>query len=179
MPTYTVRKVKTFLGHEGHGFNAELIKDGQPVAFVMNAADGGPCDFEWYDNGRPRSAAEVLNPPVRHMVEVTNPNNGHKYRVSPEEAAFLDHTKDMVYDMLGHDNQPLHMGIDGYIEELVVTHSERKRLERACKTKTVFRLKAQRKGDYYTLNAPYTPQVHAHLVSKYGDQLEIVYNAVA
>jgi uncharacterized protein YodC (DUF2158 family) len=166
MPTYAARKIKTFLGREGHGFNAELLKDGQPVAFVMNAADGGPYDIEWYDRSNPK-------------VEVTNPENGHKYRVSPEEAALLDHTKDMVFDMLGHDRKPLHMGIDGYIEELVLAQTERKRLERACKTKTAFRLKAQRKGDYYTLNTPYTPQVHAHLVSKYGDQLEIVYNAVA
>lgn len=177
MPTYTVRKTKVFRGREGNGFNAELLKDGKPVAFVMNDASGGPTDFDWYDNRMPRSAAEVVNPPVRPTVEVTNPDNGVTYRVSPEEAALLDHVKDMFYPPdPSFGNTPLRMGMDGFLEELVFSQKEQQALERACKNKTSFHLKNQRKGEYYTLNAPFTPAVKAHLVAKYGDNLEVVYN---
>jgi len=33
----SVRKIKTFRGTEGYGFNAELCADGKPVAFVLGA----------------------------------------------------------------------------------------------------------------------------------------------
>ena len=49
MAKYTVRKIKKFLGHEGHGFNAELMRDGEPVSFVIDEGNGGCANFEWYD----------------------------------------------------------------------------------------------------------------------------------
>ena len=45
---WTVDNVKTFRGRDGHGFNARLLRDGVPVAYVIDAADGGPFRFEWY-----------------------------------------------------------------------------------------------------------------------------------
>ena len=44
---YTVRNVKTFLGTEGYGFNATLCRDGKPVAFVIDDANGGCFHFQW------------------------------------------------------------------------------------------------------------------------------------
>lgn len=45
---YSLRKVKVFEGQEGMGFNAELLRDGRPVAFVINSANGGEFDYQWY-----------------------------------------------------------------------------------------------------------------------------------
>ena len=36
MPQFTLAKVKTFIGNEGHGLNAEIIMDGTAVAFVLD-----------------------------------------------------------------------------------------------------------------------------------------------
>lgn len=48
-PSYTVKGVKSFIGNEGHGFNATLYRDGKAVAFVYDDASGGPVCFEWKD----------------------------------------------------------------------------------------------------------------------------------
>lgn len=48
-PSYTVKGVKSFIGNEGHGFNATLYRDGKAVAFVYDDASGGPVAFEWKD----------------------------------------------------------------------------------------------------------------------------------
>lgn len=48
-PIYTVKGVKSFIGNEGHGFNATLYRDGKAVAFVYDDASGGPVAFEWKD----------------------------------------------------------------------------------------------------------------------------------
>jgi len=47
LAAYTVRNVKTFIGMEGHGFNATLCRDGKPIAFVIDDANGGCLHFQW------------------------------------------------------------------------------------------------------------------------------------
>lgn len=46
-PLYTVKGVKSFIGRQGHGFNASLYKDGKKIAFVIDNANGGMLDFQW------------------------------------------------------------------------------------------------------------------------------------
>ena len=48
---YSLRKIKTFAGHEGQGFNAELLSDGKPVALVIDSAQGGEFEYQWYGGG--------------------------------------------------------------------------------------------------------------------------------
>ena len=47
LASYSVRNVKTFIGMEGPGFNATLCRDGKPVAFVIDDANGGCFHFQW------------------------------------------------------------------------------------------------------------------------------------
>lgn len=49
MANYGVSKVKVFVGIEGHGFNATLMRDGKPVALVIDDASSGPTMFNWLD----------------------------------------------------------------------------------------------------------------------------------
>lgn len=75
--TYTVSAIKTTRGHEGHGFNANLLCDGKKVAFVFDDASGGPVAYEWAD----------------HKCEATvtcRTDDGelHAYKGTPEEAKF-------------------------------------------------------------------------------------------
>lgn len=46
---YTVCKVKFFRGRDGYGFNAELLKDGKKIAFVIDEGCGGCLHYEWVD----------------------------------------------------------------------------------------------------------------------------------
>ena len=56
MPEFTLTKVKTFIGNEGHGLNAEITMDGKPVAFVLDEANGGMIQVDWFSvQGRLRS----------------------------------------------------------------------------------------------------------------------------
>lgn len=57
MGKYSVSGVKTFMGMEGHGFNANLHEDGKKVAFVIDDANGGCYNWRWLDN----SAKERLD----------------------------------------------------------------------------------------------------------------------
>lgn len=47
MNEYTVKNVKTFVGHDGQGFNASLYCNGKKVATVVDTAFGGPIDFHF------------------------------------------------------------------------------------------------------------------------------------
>ena len=42
----TVKAVKLFRGHDGHGFNATLYVDGKRVCLAIDAANGGPYDYQ-------------------------------------------------------------------------------------------------------------------------------------
>lgn len=44
---FSVNGVKSFIGTEGHGFNANLLADGKKVAFVIDSANGGCYDWHW------------------------------------------------------------------------------------------------------------------------------------
>lgn len=46
---WTVSKLKEFTGMEGSGYNATLLRDGRPVAFVIDDASGGPLNIQWSD----------------------------------------------------------------------------------------------------------------------------------
>lgn len=45
-PTIELKKVKTFIGREGHGLNADLYINGVKTAFVRDDASGGGVDYD-------------------------------------------------------------------------------------------------------------------------------------
>ena len=49
-PTIELKKVKTFLGREGYGLNADVYINGVKAAFVRDDASGGEIDFDIFDN---------------------------------------------------------------------------------------------------------------------------------
>ena len=44
---YTVKAIKTFIGMEGHGFNADLYLNNNKIAFVYDDASGGEINFQF------------------------------------------------------------------------------------------------------------------------------------
>lgn len=46
---YNVKGIKSFIEMEGYGFNATLYRDKKKVAFIIDSAQGGEYDYQWYD----------------------------------------------------------------------------------------------------------------------------------
>lgn len=162
MSKYTVRKVKTFVGHEGHGFNAELLRDGVPVAFAIDEGNGGDVRFDWYD--RRHVPIELL----RHGA-----NKPVTLKVPIESAALHEHIKGQTRTEYG-ETFPLSM--DMFVAELVDEHKMLAAIKRRCKTGTCYRLVGQEPGAYMTTNVKYSKAFGEAVRAKYGDKLECVYN---
>lgn len=162
MSKYTVRKVKTFLGHEGHGFNAELLRDGVPVAFVIDDANGGEPRFDWYD----RTYALV-------KLERTDGGNPVTLKIPVEAAALHEHIKGHTRTAYG-ETFPLSM--DLFVGELVDDHKMAAATKRRCKSSTCYRLVGQEPGEYMQTTVKYSKEIGDKLRAKYGDKLECIYN---
>lgn len=66
--------------------------------------------------------------------------------------------------------------VDSFISELAdKTHNDNW-LKRRCRSKTLFRLKSQPKGEYMSINYKYNPDVAAQLRVNHGDDLEEIIN---
>ncbi len=66
---YSVIKVKSFMGREGHGFNATLCRGGKAVAFVWDDASGGPTSFDWIDRAEEKALLDLCStmPSITHF----------------------------------------------------------------------------------------------------------------
>ena len=162
MSKYTVRKVKTFAGHEGQGFNAELISDGIPVAFVIDEGNGGEPRFDWYDRER-----------VRSEFADTAGGKTLARMIPKEEAVLRGHIKGQTRTAYG-ETFPLTM--DVFVAELVGEHLMLVAMKRKCKTSTCYRLAGQAPGEYMQMKAIYSNGLGDRLRAKYGDKLECVHN---
>lgn len=127
-PVYTLKSVKTFIGREGHGFNAVLCRDGKPVADVRDDASGGPVDFHWRDYAAPRVEITVLMERSRDegLVPMT-------LRVTPEEAQLYTLTETLPPTVYREDDLTIRMDPEGFVNELVTDHQEAARFRRLLK----------------------------------------------
>lgn len=114
--TYGIDQVKTFNSPDGGGFQARLLRDGQPVAQVFDAGHGGPLQFDWQDAKAPRV-------PITH----TPPGQGPvTYVGTPEEARLQAHVETLPPFTVPGLDRSLPMTADVFIGELVNTHMELK-----------------------------------------------------
>lgn len=134
----TIRKFKSFRGMEGYGFNAELLQSNKPVAFVIDDACGGCLEWQWYKDIDVAKVKEEL-------------------RQSP---AFI-HTRE-TYPSLGEGE-----AYDSAMIDIVTTYEETQSLKRWCKTKLVWKLPTDKKGQYGTWKVPYTTEYVAKIKEKY------------
>lgn len=57
---YSLRRIKTFRGMDGQGLNAELLREGTVVAFLVDEGSGGELHFDWMDRQHGESSEELL-----------------------------------------------------------------------------------------------------------------------
>lgn len=156
---YSLKKVKSFRGTDGHGFNADLMKDGKKVAFVYDMADGGPMSFEWMDRENGFVPFEVKGYEGKPFVR----------KVTNEEREFLLYVAAQGEDGLEPEAMVVAKMLDAMEQE--------KDLKKACKKNTLYRLKGDAPGKWRAVNAPYSdPRVKPFLASKYGASVEEILN---
>ena len=134
---------------EGHGFNANLYRNGKKVALVIDQADGGEYIFEWVDG------------------------------TSKKEEAFLhEHIHGKTWDFEGEANQMSPDIFVSELLEEHMKQKEACRIERLLKTKTVYVIHNAKTGEEetWTLKALFCEKVKQHLVKKYGGSLVRILN---
>lgn len=180
---YTLTKIKSFLGREGHGLNATICFNGKPVAFVCDDANGGPLDIDFGNplqnaashmaNKDTHAAAEaacmawaldwLTNDPAAEQIRQDNIDLEAKYGVAPEN----EHQKQW---------SALESWINHTADAILLAKKQASQLNRWAKTKTVFRLKGDAPGEFRTLNRPVqSPGVLDHLLKKHGDLIEMIH----
>ena len=147
---WTVAKVKTFMGREGHGFNCELRYKGDPVCFIINSADGGDFRWQWcqaMSDVKTRLAVLVKALP-KWVDKCTGPEG-------------ITQNEDM------------------WLEGLVNDQANAAQLKKWCKTSVVFTLDGDAEGAYrkctFKTAEEYRKTV-AHIRTKYHDRTVTILN---
>ena len=161
---YSVKSIKSFRGNEGMGFNCNLYRKGKKVGFCYDDAGGGgmhPIDWgtppqgtgedyeqEWKDWHAWKDAEQKLLD--KHLKTLSKVESEHcKEGLTIDEGWFVS---DMVSQW-----------------ELV---RDLKKLNKQCKTKTLFRHSKCAYGGYVILNREYSDAVKARLEKEHGEDIE-------
>ena len=130
MTRLTLKKIKTFIGHEGYGLNAELFLDGVKVAFILDDANGGDVDYQFTDK-----ASEDR---VWAFVKST-PDDEYTKGMRTQEY-WMKYPKAIETHKL-----------DTLINEFVDNFQQEKRLNRLRKNNVVFTTPDCKEGQFYQL----------------------------
>lgn len=144
-----IRNLKTFPGMEGQGFSAAIYVDGHRAGEVTDDARGGEFHYRVPD----ADLRTILAYAAEHGKELPP---DLKHGLSPDAASRVQ--------------------LDSLVNDLVTRALEDKTIKRWCSTKTVFRLKGDKPGEYRTIKANYSLKVAEHLREKHGESLEEILN---
>lgn len=141
--TYTVKNVKTFIGNEGQGFNANLYRDGIKVAFVFDDANGGDYSYQWEDREAPQVDIHVTGYQDKPVI----------YKGTPEEKKFCEfiETFPLVKDNLFPEG--MRVSDDMFMDDLINDFQFKKTLLRSLKKNFLFQVGKEvgSKVDYRTI----------------------------
>lgn len=161
---YSVKKVKTFMGHEGGGYNADLYRGKKKVATVIDQGDGGEPYIYWVD-----VEAKIV------PITITN----HKdekctFHGTPEQKLFKEHLETLPLQK--EFDMELRVSDDWFLSALVEAYEEGEQLRKWCKKKTVLKLNGQGDGEYSVLPQPYDHNQKASWEKVMGDKLVEIIN---
>lgn len=155
---YSVKNVKSFIGMEGLGFNANLYRGKKKIAFCMDDANGGMVHIDWDTGGNGGAEGQLLRGHVANLPKVISSHD--KIELTIDEGWF-------VIDLVSKWEDD----------------KEERKLQRACKTKTLFRCKAdvdmhpdEKFQPYWTINKPFNENTRAKLEKEYGHALAQIIN---
>jgi hypothetical protein len=145
---YSVKNVKNFMGREGYGFNCTLYRNGKKVGTCIDdASGGGMYPVDWDRKVDRKEEQRLLNEHIKSLPKV---------QYSSERELTVDE------------------GL--FVSELVnkfEKDKEVRKVKRQCESKTLFRTKDQREGQYYIINFPFDQRVKDHIIKNNGTDVEI------
>jgi len=152
---YTVKKVKSFEGREGYGFNADLYRGKKKVAFCRDMAHGGEVNIDWVEGGWNGEEAKLLKAHVDSLPSVDS-----KYEGIP----------------------PLKIDEGWFVTDCVSkweSEKDLRKMQKQCKTKTLYRHSELGMGSYLIINSPCDDRIRNHLRNKHGEDIEIFNDILA
>lgn len=163
-----LRGIKTFRGMDGHGLNATLVVNDKAVAFILDEGCGGETMMQPVAGG----------PTRRDLQEIEVALTAYARTRIPDEKLDWDCPRcSGAADCKDCDGTGKFMSRTDWrtlVNEMVDAQENERRLRRLCKTKTLFILPTAKRGEFWTLNKPYSPDTRAYLLNKYGPETEIV-----
>ncbi len=153
---YHLKKVKTFNGMEGGGYEADVYLGKKKIAHAFNEGSGG-CDHLHFFDRADRAPFEAF------VVAW--------YETSTAKTEWQKLTEQYG----GDPNASNDFKMESWIGSIIDRMEEEKWLKRNSKTKTPFRLVGDDPGNWRTVNAPISAEVATWIRNKYGDQVETIY----
>jgi hypothetical protein len=135
-------------GREGLRWSAVLLRDGRKVATVDEDGGGGPLRIDW------------LGAPAQRV----------------ENAAALEASAAALPPLVLGSGRPLPQNADTMLGGMADDAADAAKVRRLLKAKTLFQLKSDAPGTYWTLSQRYTPQVGAALRAQHGENLVRILN---
>jgi len=127
---YVVKNVKTFIGMEGHGFNASLYRNGKKVAFVIDSAQGGCFDFQWTDWEEPKVDINIIS----------YKGEPHTFQGTPEEKILTELVETLPKAKSEVFPDGVKETVDGFVAILIDQFERKKWLKRNLKKCFVFQV---------------------------------------
>jgi len=168
---YSLKAVKTFVGRDGYGLNANLYKGKKKVATILDTGDGGEMDINWVDF-------------KEDEVEITETGfSGEKntYPGTPEQKILIDLISKEPPQKYGEEyskvlGEEYYLTIDTFINEMVEEQQRVKKIKSLCKKNVCFKLKSNKPNHCSSFKGEFTPQIKKHIEDKFGDDLMEIYN---
>jgi hypothetical protein len=143
----TIKKFQTMRTLDGGGYSYDLHIDGVKAAFVIDEGHGGMVMAQWYD----RSLEPAFNAHVASLPPKPVDPNAEQWVKDMHPKGFETVTDEMVF------------------EDLAADYELEKKLRSKCKKMTCFRLPSDARGEFRTLNSPYSPKAKEWILKKYPD----------
>lgn len=145
---FSLKGHKQMRGMDGYVYDGTLMYDAKPICHYHDQGNGGGM-----------------------MLHFTKPYGELKNRFNAFIKTLPNSAPDEWFP------KGIEASSDGFIEELIIDAEQKKRIKRACKTKTVFRLKGDEGGTFRTLSGGICSAASREwLAKKFGDKVELVYD---
>ena len=148
---YSVKKVKSFTGREGLGFNADLYRGKKKIAFAYDDASGGDVRIDWIEKGE----AKLLED---HVAKLPKVNSGFE-GIAPlkvDMGWFVTHC------------------VSRFEQQADI-----RKMIKKCKTHTLFKHKESKNNSYMSISVPLNDKMRDGLRKQYGNDVEIFNDVLA
>jgi hypothetical protein len=90
-PKVVLKKIITFVGMEGHGFNADIWINGVKCLLARDAGDGGEMDFDPYSNDeKVKHNVQLLDDYIKTLPPLEYTYDGKKLNLEMTRALYVD-----------------------------------------------------------------------------------------